>query len=174
MSWGGKRNPEPGPRPLPRGRSRSRWGRGGGCRRAKPGTNRGAAGGGGKGAEGEGGPPRPRLRRAPRPRGWARLSRAWLTYWARLTKTTSGGTWRRSSEATPTSGSYPGAGSGDGRQGAGLWAGLGLAPASVRRCGRRDLRAPDPQAVGALVGSSLPFPGVLISPSSFALVVPGV
>ena len=76
--------------------------------------------------------------------------------------------------------SYPdirfvhGAGSGDGRQGRGLWAGLGRAPAFVRRCGRRDLRAPDPQAVGALVGLSLPLPGVLISPSSFALVVPGV
>ena len=33
---------------------------------------------------------------------------------------------------------------------------------------------PDPQAAGALVGSSLPFPGVLISLSSFTLVVPGV
>ena len=62
----------------------------------------------------------------------------------------------------------------DGRQGGGLGAGLELAPASVHRCQQRDLRAPDPQAVGALVGSSLPFPGVLISPSSFSLVVPGV
>ncbi|XP_042091487.1 exocyst complex component 3-like protein 4 isoform X5 [Ovis aries] len=62
----------------------------------------------------------------------------------------------------------------DGRQGGGLGAGLGLAPASMHRCQQRDLWALDPQAVGALVGSSLPFPGVLISPSSFSLVVPGV
>ena len=154
--------------PLPRGGRRSWWDRGGGCRRAKQGTHRGAAGRGG------GGPPHPRLRRAPRPHGWAKLSHAWLTYWARLTKMTSGSTWRRSSEATRTSGSYPGAVSGDGRQGGGLRAGLRLAPASVHRCQQRDLRALDPQAVGALVGSSLPFPGVLISPSSFSLVVPGV
>ena len=33
---------------------------------------------------------------------------------------------------------------------------------------------PGPSGCGGPVGSSLPLPGVLISPSSFALVVPGV
>lgn len=100
-----------GPRPLPR------------CRRQPSGTAVVASGGlygalmdglqagAARGFRGGGQWPAahasPCVRRALRPLGWAELSRAWRTYWARLTKTTSGGTWRHSSGATPTSGPFP-------------------------------------------------------------------
>lgn len=97
-------------------------------------------------------PTAPRLpQEAPRPRGWAKLSHTWLTYWAR-DLATSGGTWDAHQKLPGHRVPTPELVLGMADKGRGLGAGLGLAPASVHRCQQRDLRAPDPQAVGDLVG----------------------
>lgn len=101
------------PRPASVLRCGRRWGRGGGRsggrRRASRYTDGPAAGRARKGVPGWGWPAlhaSPCVRRALKPRGWDKRSPAWLTSWARRTKTTSSGTWRHSSGATPTSGLY--------------------------------------------------------------------